>query len=422
MFSKHLKRALSLLLTGMIALTSGVVSAGAVSQSGQDTRSTQGAIADSKLYVANATETIPEGKYCFYNLDTGTIMQNEIDLSCSSIPSFYSGFLDEAVNDTVIPEQYFFTVRSAGNGYYTIQGSNGRYLDIRSYGVLRYLDEPSPLKFTCYTSDGTTSYQITKEVDGKTQSLSMYSDSWYTVHEMSAGSYRQLMRLYKEETSAELRSLLSRINGIFDPNDATMTKFASGVTASDVKSLVSTAASYDLPKTYSIILKRANDIADGKTVVSSTLFIPERKGAASDHAKEVHMKWFATDRQPTGLWTSPGEEITIFVEAGPNDPMPKIMFTQHISDCHEEKVVQLRRGCNVITTPVIHNDFSTYKVPTVEPGGLFYIINPYTKEEQSDKVKLYIFGGVKVPTYSLNDDEQSFLKKPERILHPLQER
>ena len=238
----------------------------------------------------------------------------------------------------------------------------------------------------------------------------MYSDSWYTVHEMSAGSYRQLMRLYREETSAEVKSLLDRIDGIFDPNDSTLTRFASGVTASEVKSLVSAAAPYTLPKTYDIILKRANDIADGKAVVSSTLFIPERKGAASDHAKEVHMKWFATDRQPTGLWTSPGEELTIFVEAGPNDPMPKIMFTQHISDCHEEKVVQLRRGCNVITTPVIHNDFSTYKVPTVEPGGLFYIINPYTKEEQSDKVKLYIFGGVKVPTYSLNDDEQSFLK------------
>lgn len=91
MFSKHLKRALSLLLTGMIALTSGVVSAGAVTRSGQDTQSTQGNIAESRLYLANATETIPEGKYCFYNLDTGTIMQNEIDLSCSSIPLILLG-------------------------------------------------------------------------------------------------------------------------------------------------------------------------------------------------------------------------------------------------------------------------------------------------------------------------------------------
>ena len=412
MIPKHLRKALSLILTGVVAISSAAVSAGAVSQSGTDTPSVMASASEQSLYLANSSQSLPDGSYFIYNVNTGTVMTSAIHPDNNSFPAFSSGMLDEAVTDLEVPEKYFYTFSNKGNNNYTIQNFSGQYLDIVGYGALSFTDQYTTLNLEPSTLDGTVTFNISKQVNGTSYSISMYSNEWFTVHNTEKSDFGQLMRMYKVENSPELRDLVIKINKIFDPDDCTKTKFSSGVTSAYIKDLVSKAAAYSLPQDLQKTLSRANDIVDGKTVEELAVFIPKRIGSSTEHAAKVHMKWFATDRQPTGIWVSPGEQFSVFVEAASGDPLPQIMFTQHISDCHEELTYSLQRGNNIITTPSVHSKpFSSYKQPDVEPGGLIYILNPYTEEQQSDKVRVEIKGGDKVPTFKAKDNTHEFLEK-----------
>ena len=58
-----------------------------------------------------------------------------------------------------------------------------------------------------------------------------------------------------------------------------------------------------------------------------------------------------TNRQPTGIFAHSGENISIYVEAEDNDPLPNIIFTQYIGIYSKwmGKKIQLKKGKNILT-------------------------------------------------------------------------
>lgn len=121
----------------------------------------------------------------------------------------------------------------------------------------------------------------------------------------------------------------------------------------------------------------------------------------------LKMNSFGTNRQTSGIAGLSGQEITIYVEAEPNDPLPKIQFSQthgHWSRWLDGEQ-QLVRGKNTFTVPYFIND--NYTVSTLA-GGAIYIVNPYTSEQQSGNVKLYFENGDFFPVFKIGDDEQVF--------------
>lgn len=121
----------------------------------------------------------------------------------------------------------------------------------------------------------------------------------------------------------------------------------------------------------------------------------------------LKMVWAGTNRQVTGIYSTPGEVITVYVDCDEGDNLPKIVFTQHQGGWRSWKSgeIALKKGVNILITPTF--DQSSYS-SAVTPGGPIYLVNPYTNQTQSDKVKVYIEGGKNFPVYKLGDSETSY--------------
>ena len=93
----------------------------------------------------------------------------------------------------------------------------------------------------------------------------------------------------------------------------------------------------------------------------------------------------SNNRIPTGIWTTPGQKIKVYVKANSGDALPKIMFTQHLTDGTGEKVVTLKNGVNEIEVPAVSSSVES----GFEVGGSVYLLNPYTEEQQSADVSIH---------------------------------
>ncbi len=121
----------------------------------------------------------------------------------------------------------------------------------------------------------------------------------------------------------------------------------------------------------------------------------------------MKMSSFGINRQVTGIAGSTGEKIVIYVDGNENDPLPKVAFTQTYGSWRNWKQeVQLKLGRNELTFPNFISP-NHYSVP-IGAGGAIHIINPYTPEEQSNNVKVYIENGSFYPVFRSGDDENSF--------------
>ncbi len=143
-------------------------------------------------------------------------------------------------------------------------------------------------------------------------------------------------------------------------------------------------------------------------------FQPKRHGNIVKYSKEQLLaSWGNTNRIPTGIWGSVGEKLKIYVQADANDPLPSVFFVQHLGmweDRGLEQSIQLKVGVNEITVPKTFADESKLTTPKAEPGGGIYLLNPYTEQEQSANVRVYIEGGDKYPFFHRGDDEREFVK------------
>ena len=321
MWSKRFKSVTALLLAGSIIAAMPAVSSGfalsanaaaAVSSSSQ-----------SEWYY-NTVSSVTEGEYVFYNSSTKTLMTDTLNSGNNSFPSYKADSLVFPARDSAVPSEYRYKIKSAGNGYYYIINSSGQYLDIVTYGKLQFTSTPSPLYFDIY-NNGAVQVIVKKKVGDKEYAISMYSDAWFTVHDYSSNSSGQLLTLMKyQEKSSEPVNKLSDYN----------------------------IANYDTDRE----------------------FTPKRVGDIAAFSKNtLKMRFGFSNRIATGIWATPGEKLKIYVQAEDLDPIPHILFTQHISDSTEIKEVALARGMNEITVPALHTDFSTYETAT-EPGGCIYLI------------------------------------------------
>lgn len=357
MWSKRFKSATALMLAGSIIAAMPVVSSCAALSA--SAASTVSASASASEWYYDTVNSITEGEYVFYNAATKTLMTDVLDSGNNSFPSYKAENLVFPANASDVPAEYRYTIKPIGNGCCYILNSSGLYLDIVGYGKLQFTSTPSPLTFQIQDG-GAVQVAVKKTVGDKEYALSMYSDSWFTVHDYSQNDSGQIFTLmkYKEKNSASVKKL------------------------SDYN-----IANYDTDRE----------------------FTPKRVGDIAAYSKNtLKMRFGFSNRIATGIWATPGEKIKVYVQANDLDPVPSILFTQHISNSTEIKEIALTKGMNEITVPALHTDFSTYET-TTEPGGCVYLINPYTTAQQSSNVKVYIEGGDKVPIFRQGDNVQKFV-------------
>ena len=143
---------------------------------------------------------------------------------------------------------------------------------------------------------------------------------------------------------------------------------------------------------------------------SSAKNILMQNGDVANYARStLKMVWAGTNRQVTGVSGKSGEQIVVYCEAAESDPLPKIRFSQFKGDWRSwlGGEITLSRGKNVLTFPNFVTDSYTQSVVA---GGPIYLVNPYTSEEQSSNVKVYIEGGTLFPVYHLGGDETEYVE------------
>jgi len=133
-----------------------------------------------------------------------------------------------------------------------------------------------------------------------------------------------------------------------------------------------------------------------------------QRGDTVSYAKnKLKMAFGGTDRQCTGIYAFPDEAINIYVDCEDNDILPSIRFSQFIGIYKNwlGNPIKLKKGINTL----IPQKFNTYdfKLQT-NPGGPIYLENKFTSKEQSQKIKIYIEGGVRFPLFRKNENETKF--------------
>ena len=136
--------------------------------------------------------------------------------------------------------------------------------------------------------------------------------------------------------------------------------------------------------------------------------IIRQRGDINLHARNILKTASAgTNRQSLGIYGLTGEIITFYVTSDDNDPLPTIRFTQYIGHYNN----WLGSHINLIKGKQRYKydnfNVSSYSI-AVKAGGPIYICNPYTSEQQSQNVKIYIEGGTLFPTYRLGENEEEY--------------
>lgn len=213
---------------------------------------------------------------------------------------------------------------------------------------------------------------------------------------------------------------ISQLNGMFA--DYTCTSLDSSYTKEQVRETIAqvkATQAYALRGELQYLVSRAEGILDGiVTADPAREFTTKpdeignatiaRRGNISAYARNtLKMVWQGTNRQITGVCAVPGETLAVFVEAKEQDPLPTLVFTQHIGYWSKWKSSEysLNRGLNLITVPDLYD--SSWSVKT-NPGGPIYLCNPYTEKQQSENVKIYMDGGYTIPVYRKGDDAEEY--------------
>lgn len=133
----------------------------------------------------------------------------------------------------------------------------------------------------------------------------------------------------------------------------------------------------------------------------------KQNGDITSYARGTLRMWaFGTNRQVTGISAKEGEVITVYVEAEEGQPLPELYFSQtenYYNGWLASKKLSI--GKNTFVTPNLKNDGYSREVVT---GGALYISNPYTKNEQSQNINIYIEGGDTFPIFFMGGDESQY--------------
>lgn len=227
----------------------------------------------------------------------------------------------------------------------------------------------------------------------------------------------------EEEAVGAVRSAFA------DYNMFTFTQSFAENAAENISTAKRTAA-YAYSEEVKLLADRAAQVLGGGVAYNSAFEFSTADGADNPIVRAgntagyadntLKMVWLGTNRQVTGVGAAAGETLTVFVDCEEGDPLPSIVFTQHIGNWNSWKsgAYTLSRGINFITVPNLYN--SGWSTKTL-PGGPVYIVNPYTEEQQSAGVKVYIEGGYSFPVYRAGDSDEEYLSSLESYLDSVKE-
>ena len=212
------------------------------------------------------------------------------------------------------------------------------------------------------------------------------NQNWATLAELA---------FYKQDT------IQNEMDSLF--TDATQSKVVSAFNTLDqINALEEKAKSHPLYETYKVDIELAKKIVKGELATEGRLLTAEQHGNMVSHAQQVLKMPYGTNNQPTGIAVRAGENITVYVEADANGPLPQLVFTQQEGSWNAwASSVSLKRGKNEITVPTIYNG-------NVTQGGPIYIVNPYTPEQQKKAPAIRIEGGERFPIFTKNMDSDAF--------------
>ena len=177
-------------------------------------------------------------------------------------------------------------------------------------------------------------------------------------------------------------------------------------TIEKLKALENEANGHPLESSFKEKFEIANKILKGE-LETVKVITAEQHGDMSAHASKNLKFGFGNNNQPTGISAKPGEEITVYVDADPSQPMPSLAFSQQEgSFANWIRTVKLQPGKNVITVPDIPVD-NWYK-HDVTRGGSVYIVNPYTSEQQSKAPVIRFASGDKFPFLTKDTNVEEF--------------
>lgn len=151
----------------------------------------------------------------------------------------------------------------------------------------------------------------------------------------------------------------------------------------------------------------AKKIVRNELDVTGTIITAEQVGNRKGFAKSELRTDLGSGFQPTGLAVKANKEITVYVDADPNTPLPTLMFAQ--SDgawSNWSRSVSLSVGKNVIKVPEVPKDNKYHH--DVTKGGPIYIVNPYTEDQQGKTPRIRIEGADRIPYMTKTTDPEQF--------------
>jgi len=211
--------------------------------------------------------------------------------------------------------------------------------------------------------------------------------------------YRQLTLLDKYKTKTMIDSINSELKQYgFNEN---MKKYIERIT-----SIYNGTLKYDPKREFS-------------TNPKSNVNIIYQRGDIEKYARNIlRLATAGTNRQVMGIYGRSNEEITVYVKSGNSkDPLPSIIPIQFIGhvinwygtshDLKEGKQSFIIDNFELTEQKGYVNfndpDYWTF------PGGSMYFINPFTPEEQSQDILIYIEGGEVFPVFKLGGDEKQYI-------------
>lgn len=291
------------------------------------------------------------------------------------------------------------------------------------YGTENGTTRGYPTELNLYFNNGNGWQQICNIKSTETSNLVVFDFGTTFAIKQFRFEYVKVPTYHKYQPTAREIIFLQPENELFEDysnlfTDYTQTKLNSKYsTFEKVKELenkLKQNVNYSLTQTK---LDRAKQVALNKVV-----YAPQREFSTNQNAQNVIKQYgnieaycrnnlqlnaFGTNRQTTGVLAYAGQQITIYVEAEANDPLPKIRFSQHVGYWSKwlSGELQLSVGKNTFTVPNFKTDDYSIDVPL---GGPIYICNPYSSTEQSSDVKVYIEGGALFPVLTATTDTKAY--------------
>ncbi|MEF9951043.1 MAG: NPCBM/NEW2 domain-containing protein [Clostridium sp.] len=151
----------------------------------------------------------------------------------------------------------------------------------------------------------------------------------------------------------------------------------------------------------------AKKILRNELELEGRVITPTRVGNIKSHSSKNLKFGLGMNLQSTGIYSIPGEVVTLYVEGNGNGPLPQVFFSQNEGSWKNwGKTFNLKPGINEIVTPDIPygQDYPT----NPKKGGAIYIVNPYTEKDQVVAPKIRIDGGNKFPLFNEGEDPVSF--------------